>query len=264
MCTLDAEAVAATASVLDAVGEGSFPDRFLAVLRQWAGTDFCSAFQAQDDGSLKYLFASGHHSEIPGFAETASLDYARRYWRRDRVTRQMLASRMGGSPVRVVRQAWNGISDPEYRRACYERADVVERLTIYHADEPRVFASAYRTRESGPFRSEDVARLEALSPLLMALLVKHLRLTGGPSASQLHPPMQEVAGRLRQAGYALSHREAEISAGLLLGRTQKEISQKVGLAVSSIVTYRQRAYRKLGVADRRGLEALYEGITGVQ
>ncbi len=36
------------------------------------------------------------------------MDYARLYWQRDRVTRQMLNG--GGSgKVQVIRQAWNGI-----------------------------------------------------------------------------------------------------------------------------------------------------------
>lgn len=260
MCTLDAASVTALSRVVGATGDAAFPDRFLDALRDLAGADFCSAFQVGHDGSLRYLFAGGAHPQIPDFAETASLDYARRYWQRDRITRQMLSTHRDQSPVHVVRQAWNGISDPEYRRACYERAQVVERLTIYHVNEPRVFASVYRVRESGPFGEDDVSRLEIAAPLLMAALVKHLALTDGEAPARLHPPIRDVARHLLDAGYALSRREAEISAGLLVGRTQKEISEEVGLAVSSVVTYRQRAYRKLGVADRRGLEALYEEI----
>jgi len=266
MPALDMDTVAPMAALMDEVGETGFSEKFLETLRHIAGTDFCSAFQAEEDGSLTYLFACGYHSTIPGFAERASLDYARRYWQRDRVTRQMLNGgsghgNSGHRKVQVVRQAWNGIRDPEYRRDCYERAHVLERLTIYHAEVPRVFASLYRTRESGPFPILAVDRIETMAPLLMAMLVKHVRLQGRPQTAPLHPPQQEIAGRLLQAGYALSGREAEVSAGLLLGRTHREISEKVGLALSSIVTYRQRAYRKLGVSDRRGLEALYEGIS---
>lgn len=260
MPALEANDMAALAALMEEVGEPGFPETFLTVLRRIAGTDFCSAFQAEEDGSLTYLFACGYHSQIPGFAERASLDYARRYWQRDRVTRQMLASGAVNGKVQVIRQAWNGIRDPEYRRDCYERAHVLERLTIYHSEETRIFASLYRTRDSGPFPLVAVERLEAVAPLLMAMVVKHVRLQARPQTAPLHPPQQEIAGRLLQAGYALSGREAEVSAGLLLGRTHREISEKVGLALSSIVTYRQRAYRKLGVSDRRGLEALYEGI----
>jgi DNA-binding CsgD family transcriptional regulator len=58
----------------------------------------------------------------------------------------------------------------------------------------------------------------------------------------------------------LSVREAEVSAHILLGRTHKEIAEASGIGVSSVVTYRQRAYRKLGVSRRRDLQRLYEGI----
>lgn len=261
MPALEQNTLAALAVLMNDVGDITFPETLLKVLRQLAGTDFCSAFQAEEDGSLTYLFAGGYHSQIPGFAERASLDYARRYWQRDRVTRQMLNGGSGSGKVQVIRQAWNGIRDPEYRRDCYERAHVLERLTIYHSEEPRIFTSLYRTRDSGPFPLSAVERMEAVAPLLMAMVVKHVRLQSRPLNVALHPPQQEIAGRLLQAGYALSGREAEVSAGLLLGRTHREISEKVGLALSSIVTYRQRAYRKLGVNDRRGLEALYEGIS---
>ncbi|WP_172717068.1 MULTISPECIES: helix-turn-helix transcriptional regulator [Neorhizobium] len=261
MPALDGDNLTGMAALMDELGEPGFPEKLLETLRAIAGTDFCSAFQAEEDGSLTYLFACGYHSTIPGFAERASLDYARRYWQRDQVTRQMLNGAPGLAKVQVVRQAWNGIRDPEYRRDCYERAHVLERLTIYHSEEPRIFASLYRTRESGPFPLSAVERLEAFAPLLIAMVVKHVRLQGRPPTAPLHPPQQEIAGRLLQAGFALSGREAEVSAGLLLGRTHREISEKVGLALSSIVTYRQRAYRKLGVSDRRGLEALYKGIS---
>lgn len=260
MIDADARMISAIAAAVSAVDEDDFPDRLLGALRALAGTDLCSAFQVEDDGSLRYLFAGGNHPAIPGFAEIASLDYARRYWHRDRITRQMLSA--GGTPrsLHVVRQAWNGITDPEYRRACYERAQIVERLTLYQAEEPRIFASAYRTRESGPSSAADLARLESYAPILIAAVAKHARFRFGAAASALHPPVQEVIGHLLNAGCALSLREAEISAGMLLGKTQKEISSESGVAMSSVVTYRQRAYRKLGVANRRGLAAFYRTL----
>jgi DNA-binding CsgD family transcriptional regulator len=252
--------ISAIAAAVSAVDEDNFPDKLLHAFRVIAGTDLCSAFRIEEDGSLRYLFAGGNHPAIPGFAEIASLDYARRYWQRDRVTRQMLATNGTQHSLRVIRQAWNGITDPEYRRACYERAQIVERLTLYQVEESRIFASAYRTRTSGPSSSAEMERLEAYAPILIAAVAKHAGFRFGAMASVLHPPAQEVIGHLLNAGCSLSLREAEVSAGMLLGMTQKEISQDCGVAMSSIVTYRQRAYRKLGVANRRGLTAFYQTL----
>lgn len=256
----DADAVAAMAGLLETLGEPLFPDCYFQTMRLLAEADLCSAFSVAEDGALSYLFARGEHAHIPGFAERASLDYAQRYWQRDLVTRQMLHAATQQGRVQVLRQAWNGIRDPEYRRDCYERAEVIERLTLYHQGDPRIVAGLYRTRESGPFPLACLERIEALAPLLMAILVKHLRLMTAHEPVPLHPPLRQIADRLLQSGYALSAREAEISAGLLLGRTHRELSERTGLAPSSIITYRQRAYRKLGVRDQRGLEAVYQGL----
>jgi DNA-binding CsgD family transcriptional regulator len=82
----------------------------------------------------------------------------------------------------------------------------------------------------------------------------------GLSRPGLYPPPEQVAQRLLAGWRSLSVREAEVSAQILVGRTQKEIADASGLGVSSVVTYRQRAYRKLGVARRRDLIRLYDGL----
>ena len=249
------------AAALDCAGTAEFTDAFVDWVRGAAGCDFCSAFLADDQRQRRYLLAGGQHPRIPGFAETASLDYAQRYWQRDRVTQQVLASGGDAHAVHVVRQAWNTITDPEYRRACYERANVLERITVYATRKPRVFASAYWSRDSGPASAEGAERLETIAPLLIAVLVKHVELSKGAIAGSLFPPLHDVVARLSQAGFSLSRREVEVLAGLLLRRTQSEISQTTGVALSSIITYRRRAYRKLGVADQRELERLYNQLS---
>jgi len=248
----------ALALLVASTGRFDFPDRFLHALRVIAGTDLCSAFSVSEDGSLRYLFATGRHPAIPGFAEIASLAYARNYWHRDHITRQALVH-TGSGGLHVVRQAWNGIADPEYRRACYERAGIVERLTLYSAGRPALFASAYRTRASGSSNTSEIEALERFAPILIAAVAKHDALTEN-AGSALHPPSDQVMRRLLECGRALSAREAAVAAAMLVGKTQKEISQESGVALNSVVTYRRRAYRKLGVSDRRGLATFFETI----
>lgn len=235
------------AEAVAAIGQDGFGDRLLAVLRAVAGTDLCSAFAIGSDGGLVCLLAAGRHPDIPDFAETASLAYAREFWRSDRVSRRALTQ--GRSRVRLVRQGWSAIADPDYRRACYERGGIVERLTLYSGG---IMVSAYRGRDSGHSSPPQVEALAAAADLIVALVVKHAELTALCPAP-VTPA--EAARRFLDCGRALSEREAAVAAGLMLGRTQKQISQATGLAISSIVTYRRRAYRKLGVADRHGLPA---------
>ncbi len=240
----------ALAAAVAALGAVEFPERFLAVLRALAGTDLCSAFELVGDGAPRYLFSAGRHPDIPDFAESASLAYARNYWQRDRATQRALAQAAGS--VQIVRQAWNGITDPDYRRTCYERGGIVERLTLYAGGARPLFASAYRTRASGHSGAAEVEALEEAAPLVMALLAKHLETAQRPAEGQ-PAPLHEIARRLLDCGHALSEREAAVAASLFLGRTQRDISAATGIALSSVITYRRRAYRKLSVSDRRGL-----------
>lgn len=241
---------AALAAAVAAIGSDAFPDRFLDVLRAAAGTDLCSAFAIDADGTPRCLFAAGTHRDIPDFAQSASLAYARSYWQRDRAMQRALAQAAG--PVQIVRQAWNGITDPDYRRACYERGGIVERLTLYAGGSAPLFASAYRTRESGHSSPAEIEALGGLADLAMAMLARHVDMPRRPS-EPVPEPLPELVRRLLDGGHALSEREAAVAAALHLGRTQREISAATGIALSSVITYRRRAYRKLGVRDRRGL-----------
>lgn len=245
------------AAAVTAIGTAAFPEKLLAALQIVAGTDLCSAFEQLEDGSLRYLFAAGMHPDIPGFAESASLAYARLYWQRDRTTQRALA--LADGRVHVVRQAWNGISDPDYRRACYERGGIVERLTLYSGTRPGVFASAYRMRDSGHSAPDQVEALEGMAGLLLAIVASHAA-SVDRAGRDVPAPLQAMSHRLLACGRELSPREAAVAAGMLLGRTQGEIAEAAGLAVSSVITYRRRAYRKLGVADRRGLVAFLETL----
>ncbi len=242
----------ALAGAVAALGGPDFGERLLGALHAIAGTDLCSAFAVGEDGALRYLFSAGLHPQIPDFAESASLAYARIYWRSDRTTRRTLA-RTGASDgtVHVIRQAWNGISDPDYRRACYERGGIVERLTLYGGGKRPLFASAYRIRGSGHSSPAELEALERAAPLLLALVARHAETSR--AAAEPPAPGGDLTRRLLACDRALSEREAAVAAALVAGRSQREIAQAAGVALSSVITYRRRAYRKLGVADRRGL-----------
>lgn len=235
----------AWAAAVAAIGQDSFGDRLLAVLRAIASADLCSAFRIGPQGGLTCLLAAGRHPDIPDFAETASLAYAREFWRSDRISQQVLTQ--GRDTVRLVRQGWSAIADPDYRRTCYERGGIVERLTLYSAG---YMVSAYRGRESGHSTPAQVEALTAAADMVVALVIKHAEFS---ARTAIPVTATEAARQFMDCGRALSEREAVVAAGLMLGRSQKEISQATGLAVSSIVTYRRRAYRKLGVSDRHGL-----------
>lgn len=245
-------AMAPCAALVDELGQDGFADAFLRLMTQMAGAELCSAFALETSGELRCVLAVGEHPGIPSFARLASHRYASQYWQRDMVTRQALRSRQETN-VHVARQAWNGITDPEYRRICYEAGDVSERVTIYRTWPSQVFASVYRTRQSGPFTEAAMQRLRDISPLVIALVARHDEMTRGQRSLPVLPTAEDMCEVFLNCGRGLSVREAEICARALVNQTQDAIADALRISSATVVTYRKRAYAKLGVANRTEL-----------
>ena len=55
----------------------------------------------------------------------------------------------------------------------------------------------------------------------------------------------------------MSGRELDVAAHLLAGRTLREAAGALGVTYSSVVTYCERAYARLGVANLRDLRSRF-------
>jgi DNA-binding CsgD family transcriptional regulator len=244
------------AGIIPAIGRADFPERLLAVYRSLAGCDLCSAFSWDAGRGPRLLFAAGGHPHIPEFALTASRAYAQSYWRLDAVARP--EARRDARGLSLVRTAAADIRDAEYRHYCYQRGGVSERLTLLDTDDPVVSVNGYRSVTRGPLSPESVQRMKEAGPILIAAVRRHNELVESAAQADAAPSHAELVQRAREWG--LSAREAEVAAALATGRTQPEIARRSGLALTSVITYRRRAYQKLQVSDRRELRALCERL----
>lgn len=238
-----------------AIGTPAFPNTLLEALRTLAGVELCSVFLRDRGEHIELIFAHGELPDVPGFPLRASHVYARSYWRSDRQLAR-LAQAPPSVPVVIRRRACD-IADPAYRAACYDHAGIAERISILSPGRPCFAVNGYRTSGNPPFSTNDVDRLELHAGLLIAALRQHLRAdqavgTGCDEAA--------LAGRLATLDYGLSAREAEIVAALMLGETQDGIAAAKRLSATTVITYRRRAYGKLGVANRRDLLALHRRL----
>jgi DNA-binding NarL/FixJ family response regulator len=121
-----------------------------------------------------------------------------------------------------------------------------------------VILSMYRDQSVGFFSSGELAEIEDGADTLSALVAKHAALSHTGGQVTRHPPIAELTARFRQTGAKLSTREAQICAMFVTGQCDKEVAKATGLQLSSVATYRKRAYQKMGVSDRRGLARFYD------
>lgn len=130
-----------------------------------------------------------------------------------------------------------GAMGEDYRRIFFDRPGLSAKTTLLAAgDRLRLFVSLYRERGAPAEVDPDLARLAG------RLVLMHSERSDAPG----FPAPLAV----------LSARERAVCLGMLSGRKAEAIAAELGVAASTVITYRKRAYGKLGVTSRAGLFAI--------
>lgn len=240
------------ADLIARLGESDFADRLMLALNALCGADMCSGF-AITAGRPRALFAASIDPRRSAFARIATLRYVQKYWKRDTATAYTLGR--AHRSVKTIRRPSSVIRDIDYRHECYAEGEVIERLSICRAGPVPTVVNAYRDRASGPFSPAEIERFEAAAPVLMASLEKHQQLVAAAHAISPNHINAQAKQRAIMDDAGLSEREAQVLAAILSGMDQNAIAQAIGIKTSTVVTYRRRAYAKLGVRTRTELRA---------
>ncbi|WP_133162381.1 helix-turn-helix transcriptional regulator [Hyphococcus luteus] len=244
-----------TARLIPEIGRREFPGEVLSAYRELAGCDYCAVFDLAGDKGPRVVFAEGIHPRIPDFAVEASSAYAARYWRVD-VALQKKGASLSAGDVALLQTTASEIASVDYRRDCYDRPGVIERLALFNLCNGSHLAAGYRARSRGFATPEERRRIAAAGPSLMAAVKRHCELSMTVIADQYTECYRAMVEKAKRRG--LSEREAQVAASLAGGEGQAEIAERCGVAFSSVVTYRKRAYMKLKVESKRQLRDFFE------
>lgn len=223
----------AISGCVPAIGTDDFTERFLHVVRS-AGAGQITAF-AYEPGTAKCL-----------------------------LSRNFLSEDRGGTLAAAYVDGWFR-DDPLFERAMAIGRDdcAVERLEDLL---PRMSAQYLAMFFGTPGFRTKVAVLVAQGSLRMVL---NLYFEGDIAGRSTRSPDGVDAGMYRLIGRTvathflrldlpefplpltvLSERERQVCIGMLAGKKAEIIAEEIGIGASSVVTYRQRAYHKLGISSR--------------
>ncbi|WP_118132634.1 helix-turn-helix transcriptional regulator [Oceanicella sp. SM1341] len=156
------------------------------------------------------------------------------WFREDPLLPELLATPPGTVALRRMADV-AGRMGAEYRRLFFEAPGLQDKLTLLAAGRHlRLFVNLYRQRP-GPCDPETACLAGRLA------LMHFDRVTD----YAVPPPLA-----------ALSAREREVCLGILSGKKAEAIAGALDVAPSTVVTYRRRAYEKLGITSRAGLFAI--------
>ena len=182
--------------------------------------------------SLTRDYVAAHHVHDPNYAE--------------------LAGGTGTRRVLVRRHDRLRPMDGAYQSRFYTTVGIVDKLAfLWRAAEGGYYVNLYRTRGSGPYGREEVARLTELARFVAALVRLHAGRRG-----VVAPKGGALAGLLPSLlSDRLTRREAEVLGGILRGLRTEGIAIELGVKAASVITFRKRAYAKLGITTQAELFA---------
>jgi DNA-binding CsgD family transcriptional regulator len=221
---------------LDACLETLGTDRFAPVFADFVetlGIDQIMVFSIESDRARCLLSRHFSNAALAGKLAGAYLDG---WYLKDPLLPELLSAEPNAVSVRRLDEVEAGMQ-PDYREIFFEAPGMLAKTTaLATGDSLRLFVSLYQTREGAVPVDTDLARLAGRLTLLHFERVEE---------TDLPPPLA-----------ALSEREQAVCLGILSGRKAETIAADLGVAASTVITYRKRAYAKLGITSRAGLFAI--------
>jgi DNA-binding CsgD family transcriptional regulator len=107
----------------------------------------------------------------------------------------------------------------------------------------------------GPFAQYQIKPPSNAAELLMRFLRQHYELKQAADRRARGLSVERAMSLIGALQERLPRREAEVCAGILRGRTMAAIAAEFGIAENSAITYKRRAYARLGVSNTAALFA---------
>jgi len=222
------------------LGRSRFSDSLFSEVRALCGCAHLVVMTSEGSRPTKVLVAA-NEGRTAQARETAQ-KYLAGHWRHDPVG--AVLERVGPGDF-AARTTPRDIAPGRYRRECYGATGLIERFSILrnHGERAtRIYL--YRSRLDGPFAPRSLDRVTAHADALFSLVAKH------DEVAMSRPPAGiGVAERLRMLARGMPARESEVCSGIVSGQTSEAIAMSLGISVNTVLTYRKRAYARLGISS---------------
>jgi DNA-binding CsgD family transcriptional regulator len=233
------------------IGSPSFETSFFRILREATACEHLTAFASSRRAPARLLFAI-NRGERP-VARMIAGKYLERYWNHDPAN--LVCNRSPSRSYEIaVRVFSHDIDHDAYRHDCYSSVDLVDRFSIIkRQSEETIRLNLYRSGQRGRFSVADFAPVLECADAVFALLANH---DAQRLAADRNGEADVLARRLRQIMPQIARRELDVCVGIMQGKSSEAIALALGISVNTVLTYRKRAYARLGITSHNELMRL--------
>jgi DNA-binding CsgD family transcriptional regulator len=226
--------------VIETIGFESFADRMLAGLAQAFDARHCAFFQMRDRELTQIGAAAVLGAEMPPKSELTPYE----------IKRQLSQLRSSEAQVDIHSVAAVGASR--------EGSGRLQRVMISARKSNLLYCLRFlRSASDGNLSESKVERLRSVADLLISLIARHDGLLARrPNLTPALTSLEEIQDCVLGAT-DLSRREGEVCSRILYGLSSYGIALDLGIGKESVMTYRKRAYHRLGIGSQRELLMWY-------
>lgn len=241
---------------LTAIGSGRFAhDILMGVRSQLLTSSYCSIFWIHPKDRARVIDVAGLEPDSSG-ATSARRYVESKYYGHDPLFTDMAGS---SADAHLRLSSSSDISVDAYRSECYEMLGIHQRYSLVFPSTEGAWLALnfYRHRLDDEFSGRELDGLRSCGQLLEATVTRHLHLTQAMTS-----PSMKMQSLFAQA--KLSRREEQVLRCALDGQSNKQIARTLGIEPNTVVTYRERAYRRLGLSRHADLVRLLVGTSDTE
>jgi DNA-binding CsgD family transcriptional regulator len=235
-----------------AIGLPCFPNALIGALREVANVGHCMVFAFEEEKSARWALGLGNI----GIGPDLGAAYAEHFYVADPNREMILEHRSAQHPI-VLPSFSRRVYTDSYRKLFFDDARIVDKVAAaFWIDTICFYVNFYRTVDQGRFTRSETARLARLAPALTAIVARHCQ------AEEVADPTRKLERLFATTGrfVALTPREKEVCLRILSGYSSQAISAELGVSLHSTLTYRKRAYEKIGISSQNELFGIVLGL----
>ncbi len=246
--------VAAFAAAVNEIGTPRFDAALLAAVEHFTPIDFIAGVTYREDEGLKALNIASRHALST--ARSLTRNYLAHHFSFDPNYKELKRVREN-QKILVLRHDPRKLLSRRYEERFYKSVGIVDKISyIWRQADTVFYINFYRLGAHGHYGGADVQGFETLAPLVAALVARHASRNRFEAAINSNAPLAVAECIVGLLSNQLSAREREVLSRVLLGMTNAGIALELGVAPTSVITFRKRAYQKLGIASQAELFSL--------
>ncbi len=232
------------------MGRTDFDSSLLTYLNQWIQSKHFSILRIKDEQPA--LLLCGTQDESYTVPWNCGQSYVKRYHHYDALYQELFSKDVQQHQTITGHLTADDIIFSPYRQEIYEKNGLIQRLCGFYRDEDNhpILFNLYRHKDQGFYPDREIENFDKIIPALAKMIQGHLALK-----EKSHYKDFKQLLMIQQP--SLTMQELEVCSRILKGMSYVGIASDLGLKESTVKTYRNRAFDKMGIHFKSQLFSMF-------